>query len=152
MERLFYFFYQYRAFFTFLVLEIFCGWLIIQNNQYQSTKFFNSSNRVAANIISFSQGVREYFSLRKTNSELAEENALLRKKLEQRTQSLYMLETREIKDPAIVNRFDYVSAKVISNSTRFFKNYITINKGSNDGIKPGMAVISAAGADRKSVV
>jgi rod shape-determining protein MreC len=146
MERLLNFVYQYRAFFTFLVLQIFCAWMIIENNQYQSTKFFNSSNRLAARIISVSQGVREYFSLRKINSELAGENARLRTQLEKRNQSLYSIEVREIKDPAIINRFEYVSAKVINNSTHLFKNYITINQGKNMGIEPGMAVISAAGA------
>lgn len=146
MDRLLNFIYQYRAFFTFLLLELFCAWLIVENNQYQSTKFFNSSNRMAANIISFSQGVREYFSLRKINRELSEENAALRTRLEQRNQSLYSIDVREIKDPAIVNRFDYVSAKVINNSTNLFKNYITIDKGADEGLKPGMAVISASGA------
>lgn len=146
MERLFYFFYQYRAFFTFLVLELFASWLIVQNNQYQSTKFFNSSNRMAANILGTTQEIREYFSLRGINEELANENAALRSKLEQRNQSLYSLEVREIQDPAIINRFDFISAKVINNSVERFKNYITINKGGQDGIAPGMAVISATGA------
>lgn len=146
MGRLFYFFYQYRAFFTFLALELFAAWLIVQNNQYQSTKFFNSSNVLAANIIGTTQGIKEYFSLRRINTELAEENAQLRTRLEQRNQSLYTLEVREIEDSEIINSFDFVSAKVINNSVERFKNYITINKGSLDGISPGMAVISAAGA------
>ncbi len=146
MERLLNFAYQYRAFFTFLALELFCAWLIIENNRYQSTKFFNSSNRIAANIIGFSHGVKEYFSLRQINSGLAQENAALRKKLEQRNQSLYTLETRELKDPLIINRFDFVSAKVINNSVDLFKNFITINKGKDAGIAPGMAVVSGDGA------
>ncbi|HNP07172.1 MAG TPA: rod shape-determining protein MreC [Cyclobacteriaceae bacterium] len=146
MERLFYFFYQYRAFFTFLVLELFAAWLIVKNNQYQSTKYFNSSNRLAANVIGTTQGIKEYFSLRKINTELADENAQLRTKLEQRNQSLYTLEVRERVDPKIINRFDFISAKVINNSVERFKNYITIDKGALDGISPGMAVISAAGA------
>ncbi|MGE0770131.1 MAG: rod shape-determining protein MreC [Cyclobacteriaceae bacterium] len=146
MDRLFYFFYQYRAFFTFLILEFFCAWLVVENNQYQSTKFFNTSNSLAANIMGISQGIREYFSLRQINTELARENAELRTKLEQRNQSLYSLEVREIKDPAIINRFDYVSARVINNSTHLFRNFITIDKGASSGIEPGMAVISAAGA------
>lgn len=145
MERLLNFVYQYRAFFLFLGLEIFSAWLIIQNNQYQSARFFNSSSKIAAGIISFSNGVREYFSLRSINSDLAEENALLRRKLEQRNQSLYTLETREIKDPSIINRYDFVSAKVVNNSTGLFKNFLTINKGFDDGIRPGMAVISSKG-------
>jgi rod shape-determining protein MreC len=146
MDRLLRFFYEYRAFFTFLVLELVCAWLIVQNNQYQSASYFNSSNRLAAIIIGFSTGVREYFSLRDINKELADENAILRTKLEQRNQSFYSLEVKEIKDPAIINRYEYVGAKVVNNTTNFFKNYITINKGSDEGIKPGMAAISSAGA------
>lgn len=101
---------------------------------------------MAANIIGFSTGVREYFSLRDINIELADENALLRTKLEQRNQSFYSLEVQEIKDPALINRYEYVGAKVINNTTSFFKNYITINKGKDAGIEPGMAAISSAGA------
>jgi rod shape-determining protein MreC len=49
-------------------------------------------------------------------------------------------------DSSIIKQFDYVSAKVINNSTQSFKNYITINKGRLDGITPGMAAISSQGA------
>ncbi len=143
MERLFRFLYTYRAFFTFLILEFFCAWLIVENNQYQSTKYFNSSNRLVANINAFSQGVREYFSLRDINSALAEENAKLRKKLEQRDLILYSIKLNQIRDTAIFNRFDYVSAKVVNNSTKNYKNFITIDRGLDAGLKPGMAVISA---------
>ena len=146
MDRLLRFFFEYRAFFTFLVFELICTWLIVQNNQYQNASYFNSSNRLAANIIGFSNGVREYFSLRDINKELATENADLRTKLEQRNQSLYLLDVREIKDPAIINRFEYVSAKVVNNTTSLFKNFITINKGTDAGIEPGMAAISSDGA------
>src|ERR1044071_3606351 len=83
MERLFIFLYQYRAFFTFLILEVVCAWLIIENNQYQGARFFNSSNSTVASLNTLSQGVREYFLLRNINSTLAEENAYLRSKLEQ---------------------------------------------------------------------
>jgi rod shape-determining protein MreC len=145
MERLFNFVYQNRAFFTFLFLEVLCAWMVIRNNEYQGTTFFNTSNRLSANVVGFSHRVSEYFALRQINSDLAEENALLRHKLEQRNQSLYSLDIREYRDPAIINRYDFVSAKVVNNSTGFFKNFITINKGKNAGIKNGMAVISDHG-------
>src|SRR6478736_5622361 len=145
MNRLFYFFYRYRAFFTFLILEVLCAWMILVNNQYQSAAFFNSSNRMAAGMMCFTYNTRQYFSLREINVELANENALLRSKLEKRNQSLLSLEVHEQTDPAIINRFEYISAKVISNSTDNFKNHITINQGKNVGIVPGMAVISGVG-------
>src|SRR6187551_1138993 len=119
MNRLFYFFYTYRAFFTFLILEVLCAWMILVNNQYQSAAFFNSSNRMAAGMMGFTHNVSQYFSLREINVELANENAQLRSKLEKRNQSLFSLEVHEVQDPTIVNRFDYVSAKVVSNTTSF---------------------------------
>jgi rod shape-determining protein MreC len=141
MERLLNFIYEYRAFFTFLLLEVSCAWLVIENNQYQSTKYFNSSNQLAANILGFSQGVREYFSLRTINEELSRENASLRTQLEKKNQRI-----QGITDSLQINQYEYVSAKVMGNSTNLYKNYITINKGAADGITAGMAAISDAGA------
>lgn len=145
MERLFNFIYEYRAFFTFLVLELVCAWLIIENNQFQSTHFFNSSNRMAAGLLSFSQSTREYFSLRAINENLARENAELRTQLERELQT-HTLDSVTLKDSSRVNQYDFVSAKVVGNSTHLYKNFITINKGSIDGIEPGMAAISDQGA------
>lgn len=119
--------------------------MVIENNQYQSTKYFNTANTVAASIISTSQNVREYFSLRDINRSLADENALLRKKVDQRNQMLYQLDLRPIKDPIIINRFDFIAAKVINNTTNNYKNFITIDKGKLSGLQPGMAAISEAG-------
>lgn len=128
-----------------MFLESLCTWLVIENNQYQSTKYFNTSNSVVASIISTSQNIREYFSLRDINQALAGENAALRKKVDQRNQMLSQLDLREIIDTAIINRFDYLSAKVINNTTRNYKNFITIDKGKSNGLEPGMAAISDAG-------
>jgi len=144
MERLLYFIYRYRAFFSFLLLELFCAWLIVQNNQYQGAAFFNTSNSMVAGLNSFSQDVREYFSLRETNRLLAEENARLRNLLEKRNQAL--ININHISDTAITARFDYISAKVVNNSVDRVTNFLTINKGSGDGVVSGMAVISPSGA------
>jgi rod shape-determining protein MreC len=146
MERLFLFFYQYRAFFTFLVIEVVCGWLIIENNQYQSARFFNSSSSMVASLNNFSQDVREYFLLRNINSTLAEENAMLRSRLEQFNQRQQASDSIFRKDSTVIKQFDFISAKVVNNSVNRFTNYLTINKGSDAGVAPGMAVISPLGA------
>ena len=144
MERLFLFVYKYRAFFTLLSLEVLCAWLIIQNNQYQSSKYFNTSNATIANAVATSTSVKQYFGLRDINRELAEENAKLHQLLAK--QKNILLESKlSIVDSSKLKSFTYTSAKVINNSTNFSKNYITINKGEADGIAPGMAVISAKG-------
>ncbi len=146
MERLLKFIYEYRAFFTFIFLELMCAWLIVENNRYQSSAYFNSSNRVAATILGFSQGIREYVSLRTINEELAKENAILRTALEQRNQRILSARIPQLSDTVVNHQFEYISARVISNSTQLYKNYITVDKGNMYGIKPGMAAISSSGA------
>ncbi len=145
MQRLFLFFYQYRAFFTFLVLELVCAWLIIGNNPYQGARFFNSSNGLVAAMNNVSHGVREYFLLRQINSTLAQENAQLRSKFEALNQLHYISPTTPVTDSTVMNQFNFVSAKVVSNTVHRFTNFLTINRGSEDGVEPGMAVISPLG-------
>ena len=123
-----------------------CAWLIVENNQFQSSRYFNSSNRIAANVLGFSQGVQEYFSLRTINNDLAHENAILRTALEQRNQRIIAARIPELQKTMINHRFEYISAKVMSNSTELYKNYITVDKGKLDAIEPGMAAMSVSGA------
>ena len=145
MGRIFLFIYQYRAFFTFLLLELFCTWLIVLNNQYQGARFFNSANGFVASVNGFSQNTKEYFSLREINSRLAEENTRLRKKVEQYNQAHEQTDTLGTADSSVLKRFDFVSAKVVNNATDLKTNFITINRGSADGIEAGMAVINDQG-------
>jgi rod shape-determining protein MreC len=146
MERLFLFIYQYRAFLTFVVLEFFCFWLIVQNNQYQGANYFNSSNTVVASINNFSQSIRDYFLLTETNRALSEKNAELERQLDNLRQvGEYSYKVNDI-DTALLNRYEFVSAKVVNNQVDRTKNFITINRGESDGIQPGMAVISPLGA------
>jgi rod shape-determining protein MreC len=146
MERLFLFVYQNRAFFTFLALELTCAWLIVTNNQYQGAKFFNSSNGIVATMNNFSQGVRDYFQLREVNQMLAEENAALKEQLSQQKQFLVAADSSGVvQDSALLTQYGFESAKVVNNHVDFFKNYITIDKGEDKGLMPGMAVISPLG-------
>lgn len=145
MQRLVLFLLKYRAFLTFLLLEFICLWLIVENNKYQSAKYFNSSNNVSASLLATSKGVRDFFNLDEVNSALAKENAQLRQELEQYKQSLYNLDVRRDLDEDILKKYDYISAKVIKNSTRRFENYITVNRGLKHGVAEGMAVIDHRG-------
>lgn len=142
MLRLLNFLYYYRAFLTFLLLEVFCAWLWVENSQYQNTKFFNTANRFVASVIGFSERTREYFALADVNRELAEENAGLRTLVEQ----LALRDIAFALPGDTVVRFDFISARVINNTVAQFKNHITINRGLDVGLEPGMAVISNAGA------
>jgi rod shape-determining protein MreC len=48
-------------------------------------------------------------------------------------------------DSALESNFKLKGARVIANSLRFSQNYLTLYKGSKDGIKPGMGVFNSQG-------
>lgn len=144
MYSLFQFLYRNRAFLIFLLLEVISFWLIINDRSYLSAKFFNSSNRLTASVMSASAGVSEYFSLRAANNQLAEENRLLHQEILNRTPA----EIPDSKDSVFSDTtllYEVMAAKVINNSTRRVNNYITINKGKRDGVEEGMGIIGPQG-------
>src|SRR5690349_2558526 len=77
MRNLFLFLYRYHAFFLFLLLQIICLYLIIQNNSYQRAVFYNVSDEVVGRTMSLYHEVTGYLSLGEQNKKLAEENARL---------------------------------------------------------------------------
>jgi rod shape-determining protein MreC len=141
MYRLYLFLFKYRVTLIFIFLEVLSFWLIVQNNRYQSAAFFNSSNAISANLLSISSEIRGYFSLKKTNTQLAEEIANLRKELERKK----VAPVKGIVQDSAYIPYEFVTAKVISNSAYNFNNYLTINRGNAEGVKPDMAVIGPNG-------
>ena len=81
MRNLFAFIYRYRGFLVFLVLEIFCGYLIVQNNNYQGAAFYNSANMYAGRVLEFQSEVSDYFRLVEVNRALVDENRRLQQSL-----------------------------------------------------------------------
>lgn len=116
--------------------------LIIKYNNYQKVNVLNSSNALAGNVYNSYYSVVEYFSLKKTNEKIAAENAILRGELLSYLQS--DLE-RTIHHWADSISYRTISAKVINNSVNKQYNYLTLNKGSKQGVKPDMGVISPEG-------
>ena len=52
--------------------------MLIQSHHYQSSRFANSSNTWSGEILEQFNNATDYFSLKKINLLLAEENALIR--------------------------------------------------------------------------
>jgi rod shape-determining protein MreC len=50
--------------------------------------------------------------------------------------------TRMLKFDDRNNRYDFLTARVIANDPNLLGQYIVINRGSRDGLKPGMTVVS----------
>jgi rod shape-determining protein MreC len=88
--------------------------------------------------------IRDYFSLHSENRKLAEENARLFNNL---NSSFAALQTDLVYPGDTVSRrlFGYYTARVINNSVNKQFNYLTLDKGLKDGMRPDMAVINTDG-------
>lgn len=144
MQQLLGILYKSRHFFLFLLLQGICFYLMSKNNIYWDVSFFNTTNTVVAKSLEASQKTTEFISLGKVNQQLVEENRILRKQLtdlseEQNNPPGYK------KDSLKAHRFDFITAKVIGSTHNLTNNFITIDKGTADGIKKGMGVISSQG-------
>ncbi|WP_296703307.1 rod shape-determining protein MreC [Algoriphagus sp.] len=143
MLRILQFLYKLRSFLLFILLEVLAIWLLVQNNSPQGAAFFNSSNAMAGSILETQSDIRDFFSLAEANQALVVENSRLLEQLN----SLKM-EPDSIKldlDSVLSAQFEFKGARVISNSLRFAQNHLTLNKGSLDGIEPGMGIFNEAG-------
>lgn len=145
MLQFFQFLFRYRSFLLFVALEVLCFALIVDNNNYQKVRFINSSNRAIGSLLEVSNEVGNFFSLLSVNRSLSKENAELKNRISQLEQSIYTLNTREINDSELINKYEILDAKVVNNSIRQFNNYLTIDKGSKDGVVTGMSVLSSNG-------
>lgn len=128
----------------FLLLEIFAFWMLIANNNYQNSKFFNSSNFFVGNFYSTTRNIKDYFNLKQVNKELAEQNARLQSSNISSFVKVYG-RIYQINDTSYHQTYVYGTAKVINNSTNKRQNYITIDKGGLNGVEAEMGVISANG-------
>jgi rod shape-determining protein MreC len=98
------------------------------------------SNGLTGSVLNISSNVSEYFSLRRVNRILAEDNARLHSN---RSEALYKADTGSFykNDTLYKLEYRYISARVISNSTNKRNNFIMLNKGRLQGIENNMGVI-----------
>lgn len=146
MRGLFRFLQRNYAYFLFLFLEVVSLVLVFNYNSYQKSRFLNSSNHVTGKLYSTASSVLQYFELAKVNKQLADENAILRTRL-LNTGAFTDTSFSKLKIDSFITDsvYNVISAKVINNSVNKQQNYITLNKGSKDGIKPEQGILAPGG-------
>lgn len=145
MGALFRFLFEYRLFFLFIGLEIISFWLVVNKNLKQTNAYVNSSNEYSARIMGLSDAVTGFFGLFQENEKLAAENARLNTLLVKSQQTLQKMAMDSIPIPQMLDQYNFRVAKVINNSVSKPNNYLTLNKGTDEGIQPGMGIISPQG-------
>lgn len=157
-------FFQFiRRFFNlilFLALEVICCVLISRTNTLQGNELLNSSNAVSGYFYKQQNALTYYFRLRQMNDSLMNENQRLHMALAEKYYTTDTLKdskvTRVIQaadSTHVVQYANYIyrEARVINNSVAKDNNHITLNRGADDGVREGMAVISGNGVVGKVV-
>ena len=125
-------------------MELFCFALVIRNNNFQNASAFNSSNVIVGSVMEVVNYVDEYINLKATNKNLAQENARLRSLLPDAYYESGVLKNT-VNDSLKHQQYSFIVAKVINNSMMRRNNYLTLDKGELQGIKPEMGVVTSQG-------
>lgn len=149
MRNLLNFLLKYNHWFLFILLEVISFVLLFRFNHYQHSVYFSSANAVAGKVYEVSGGITSYFHLKSVNEDLLDRIM----ELEQQNHNLEDALGRHLSDSTELNSIrnlpntDYqvFKARVINNSLNLVDNYITLNRGSKDGIRPEMGVVDGNG-------
>lgn len=144
MQLLGYFIRKYRFFLFFLLLEFIAFSLIIQNHSFHKSKFVSSANEITGGIFEKTSNLKQYLHLAEENDNLTEENLQLRRLIN----NINFTKSNPIDTGGVAflkGNFEYFKAKVIKNSFKTNYNFLLVDLGLQDSIKPEMAVFNHKG-------
>lgn len=148
MRELLDFFVRNSKWFVFIIYVVMSCVLLFTRNPYQHHIYMTSANTVTAGVFSLSNNITSYFNLREINSDLNERNAALEAEVFALKSELQKIDDARHTDTIVeteTGQYQFIVAHVINNSISKPYNYITINKGYADGIRPEMGVIDQNG-------
>lgn len=125
--------------------------LLFHSDPYRQHVYLTSAGKLASTAYKSANNVTSYFDLHDINDDLNRRNAVLQAEIVELTEKINIMNEQGYSDTMIVDsdvkHFDFIVAHVINNSVARPYNYLTINKGSDDGIRPELGVV-----DRNGVV
>ena len=149
MNNLINFFIKNSSWFFFAFYVILSLVLLFRSNPFQQSVYLTSANGTVATISKTVNSASDYFHLKEINEDLHKRNAEQKEEILQLKKQLVELELKygAKPDERVSGKGDYtfISAHVISNSVVNPKNYVTIDRGSADGIEQYMGVMDMNG-------
>ncbi|MDH3244899.1 MAG: rod shape-determining protein MreC [Saprospiraceae bacterium] len=144
MQNLLYFLYRFGYVLLFILLQVISINLVVRYNTDQNAIFISSSNAVSGWFYQKYDAIVQYFQLSTLADKMSQENAALKEQLEV-FQRKKIFGSTIIQDTIYEQQYQLIPCKVINNSVVSLDNFITLDKGRNDGIEQGMGVIQENG-------
>lgn len=148
MKDLLNFFLTHSRWFTFAFYAVVSLLLLFSRNPYQHSVFLTSASTVGSTVHECVASVTDYFDLKDINHDLEGRNAALEMEviaLREQLNAMQMEYGKNAQIQAAVRKYETIGAHVISNSLSAPNNYITINRGSAEGLEPEMGVVDHNG-------
>lgn len=142
MQQIFNFIFKNSNRLLFLLLLGISLVLTIQSHSFHRSKIISSANFLSGGVYEKVNSVNEYLNLKTQNDALALENAQLKSLLFNRKDTTAVRKLDSLKG---VKAEDIIVSKVIHNSYNVYENYLTLNSGELQGVKPDMGVINSLG-------
>jgi rod shape-determining protein MreC len=132
------------------VLQVLCIVFLTRNSTSHNAIFAGVANEVTGRIDQQYNNVEYYFKLKEANRKLVEENArlhnLLLTNFDTPDSSIkVVVDTNFVDTLGKTRKFLWLPAKVVNNSTNEEANYMTLHRGSKQGVIKDMAVVAPEG-------
>lgn len=144
MGRLLALLFKWRSEVLLVILLAIALGLTVTQSSHQKAVWLSSSNQFLGSIHSFKATTVSYFSLKKRNQQLQEDNAALRAALYQAQFEKALVDGSMLLSDSL-NPYAVIPAKVVKNSVVRERNYLTLNKGTQQGVYADMGVITDQG-------
>jgi rod shape-determining protein MreC len=151
MRNIFLFIRRYRTFLSFLFLQMVALYFLFTYNRFHRAKFLGVANEVTGRINTQYNKVEDYFTLREENKRVHRLNDsllnLLPRNFVRKDTTVQIIQDSVAYDTTgMYRRYFSRPAAVVYSTVNAQKNYIQINRGSNQGVKDNMAVVSSDGS------
>lgn len=129
----------------FIFLEIAALSILRSGSQARNLWLARAGHGFMGTVWGATEGVKNFFALRKTNEKLAEENFRLRTVIERGTFQQHQAYIDTLSGLPRIGHFEYLNAEVVKASRNKQHNYIIVSKGYEDGVKEKSGIVTTEG-------
>lgn len=130
----------------FILLEVAALSLLRNNGELQDIWLSRMSHKVMGTLWGGSESIRNYFSLKEQNDALASENNRLALEVARMRGEYNLAGGRLDTLGRFAGDFQFIPGTIVKMSKNKQHNYIIVNKGYEDGVRPQDGIITSKGA------